>query len=460
MDKARALFRRRPSYASLDGDPRTSADLRSDSSGQPSFSWPVYLVFMLLGVAMLWPWNGLMAASPYFKMRFAASKPVLKSFQPAELSVSTVANLASVLILAKLQANASYPRRIVLSLLINIVSFGLLAIFSRVFLNITINAYLGFLMVMVGATSVATGFMQNGALSYVQSYKRPEYMQSIMLGQAVAGVLPPIAQMATVLGAKEVDASAATPDASTSAFAYFLTAMSVSTFALGALLYLLMQPRTGSTPTDANTGLLQQSDDEDEPCLPAVADHTKVHTSVPLSYLASRLRYPAAAVFLTFAVTMVFPVFTQRITTTNPDPPPFLREAAFIPLGLLVWNAGDLVGRLLPLISRISLATRPKILLLLSIARFLFIPLYLMCNIQSAEEGTGSKTAALPDAAYLILVQLPFGMSNGYVGSCCMMGSSAFVEEDEAEPAGAFMGLVLVGGLAVGSLCSFFVGNG
>ena len=80
-----------------------------------------------------------------------------------------------------------------------------------------------------------------------------------------------------------------------------------------------------------------------------------------------------------------------------------------------------------------------------------FIPLYLLCNVH------GHGAAVSSDAFYLVIVQFLFGLSNGFLGSTCMMGAGEWVEVDEREAAGGFMGLMLVGGLTVGSLLSFLV---
>jgi equilibrative nucleoside transporter 1/2/3 len=88
----------------------------------------------------------------------------------------------------------------------------------------------------------------------------------------------------------------------------------------------------------------------------------------------------------------------------------------------------------------------------MSVARLGFIPLYLLCNVR----GQGAVVSS--DAFYLFVVQLLFGMTNGYIGSSCMMGAADFVSPDEREAAGGFMGLMLVGGLTTGSLLSFFIG--
>ena len=414
----------------------------------------------MLGIAMLWAWNMFLAAAPYFQKRFRTSKSILNNFQPTELSVSTIGNLGSVFVLAKLQSGASYPKRIMVSLLINIVTFTLLAISTRTFLDISAGAYLGFLILMVFCTSLATGFMQNGAFAYVNDYRRPEYIQAIVVGQAIAGVLPPIVQIGSVLSTDEA-AGAPSQAGSTSAFAYFLAATGVSTAALCYFFYL--KSSHGPSKPLATTPPLVEDNYEDDPLYPSQNHPGAAKRSIPLTYLTRRLFFFAASVSFTFALTMLFPVYSQEILTTNPNPPPLLQSASFIPLGMLFWNVGDLVGRLIPLSNRLSLASRPRILFILSIARIVFIPLYLLCNIIPPEESPealfSATRQAMPDAFYLLVVQVPFGLTNGYLGACCLMGAPSFVEEDEREAAGAFMGLMLSVGLAVGSLCSFFVGN-
>lgn len=113
----------------------------------------------------------------------------------------------------------------------------------------------------------------------------------------------------------------------------------------------------------------------------------------------------------------------------------------------------------MPIYPRLTIASKPKILLVLSILRAGWIPLYLLCNIQRSEGPATLAAKVRSDLFYLLLVQLPFGLTNGYVGSCCMMGANVLVADGEKEAAGGFMGLMLVSGLTVGSLASFFIGN-
>jgi equilibrative nucleoside transporter 1/2/3 len=387
-----------------------------------------------------------LAASPYFQRRFQSNDNLLRNFQPAILSVSTVGNLGSMIVLTKLQAHANYPKRITVSLALNAIVFSLLALSTKLFVSVSAGVYFAFLMVMVLSASLATGLCQNGSFAYVSGFGREEYTQGIMTGQGVAGVLPAVTQIISVLAVpKRQQVDGKPQESSTSAFAYFLTATVVSAATLGAFFYL-----HSSTNAKKRLHITQTSDgDLDE-------DPTRnERKNIPLMRLLKKLFWLAGAVFLSFVITMFFPVFTSRITSVrNPSTAPRLfQPATFIPLGFFFWNLGDLVGRTGPALPALRLTHRPRLLFMFAIARVAFIPLYYLCNV-------GGRGAAIQsDFFYLFIVQLLFGLTNGYLGSSCMMGFSEYVDSDELEAAGGFMSLCLVGGLTVGSFLSFAVAS-
>lgn len=418
-----------------------------------AFSWIEYSVFLLLGISMLWAWNMFLAAGPYFQHRFRDDQWIADNFQAAEISVSTLTNLGSMLILTRLQAGASYPKRIVASLCINIVIFSLLAA-STVF-DIGARSYFGFLMVMIFATSFATGLCQNGVFAYVSGYGTPQYTQGIMTGQAVAGILPCIAQIVSVLSVQRTNKHqppqhgtpsderpppGPPPVKSTAALAYFLTATIISVLTLLAFFYLAARHRhAGAKPVPTTT---PETPDEPQP----------ERKEIPLRTLFRKLLWLAGGVFITFGITMVFPVFTQQIVSVRaPEKQsPLLQPPSFIPLAFLFWNAGDLIGRLLTAVPSLSLVSKPRIVFFLAVLRVAWVGLYHLCNIR------GQGAVVQSDFFYLVVVQLLFGLTNGYLGSTCMIGAGEWVELEEREAAGGFMGLCLVAGLAVGSLASFF----
>lgn len=455
MDRIRKLWQNEQPYEPIgDGSEREETEDVLPKS-RVSFSYIEYGIFFLLGISMLWAWNMFLAAGPYFQHRFRSNGWVSENFQAAEISISTITNLVSMLVLTKLQAHASYPKRIISSLFINMAVFALLALSTSAFLDISASGYFAFLIVTVFATSLATGLCQNGIFAYVSGFGEPIYTQGIMTGQAVAGVLPCIAQIVSVLSVQATDGApkdgpsrdGATPPhdpkspppiRSNAALAYFLTATAISVITLIAFIYLLGRNRT-SAP-------LRHDDTPDDEEIPAD------HKSVPLSTLARKLFWLASAVFVTFAITMMFPVFTQRIVSVRPldEQTPILQAPVFIPLAFLLWNVGDLLGRLATAIPQLSLVRMPRLVLVLSIARVGFVGLYYLCNIR------GQGAVVKSDLFYLVVVQVLFGLTNGFLGSTCMVGAGEWVEPHEREAAGGFMGLCLVGGLTVGSLASFF----
>lgn len=225
-----------------------------------------------------------LAAGPYFQRRFQGNDWVLKNFQAAELSISSIANLGSMILLTNLQARANYPRRVLASLIINMIGFTLLALSTRLFTSISAGLYFGFVLVLVLASSLATALCQNGVFAFVSGFGREEYPQGIMTGQAIAGVLPCIAQIVSVMSAPAAGKAGEVPQQSTTAaFSYFLTATGVCLVTLLAFIYLL-----------ARHGLRQETK--------AGSDGSDVAVRQPVSLvtLFSKLRWLSSAVFLTF----------------------------------------------------------------------------------------------------------------------------------------------------------------
>jgi len=420
--------------------------IEQEHNGHPAikkeepFIWLDYLVFLLLGVAMLWAWNMFLAAGPYFQRRFSSNDWIAKHFQSTELTVSTIVNMGAIILLTFIQARAHYAGRIVTALIVNTVSFTLLAISTRLFTTVSAAGYFGFLLLEVMATSATTGLMQNGIFAYVSGFDREEYTQGIMTGQAIAGAAPPLVQLISVLSTPPVNPTDnPASESSTAALAYFSTASILSFSTLIAFLQLAARRRLSQRHKRLSDDLSDAGD------LP--------RKSVSLLVLFRKTFWLPMAVFLCFATTMVFPVFTQRILSvrTSHDPPRILQPASFIPLAFFFWNAGDLSGRLITAIPAVRITHKPRLVLLLSLARMGWIPLYYLCNL----DGNGAIINS--DFFYLIIVQFLFGMSNGYIGSNCMMGAVEYVDPNEREATGGFMGMMLVAGLTVGSLLSFLV---
>ncbi|KAK3391941.1 nucleoside transporter-domain-containing protein [Sordaria brevicollis] len=446
-------------YEPLTDDTSSTLTAEGEILEETPFSWIEYFIFVLIGVAMLWAWNMFLAAAPYFQTRFESNEWILANSQSAILSVSTTANLLALLVLMNIQSSANYPLRIKSSLVATIAVFGLLTISTVAFRDVSATTYLVFLLLMVGASAWAAGMMQNGAFAFAASFGRPEYTQAIMAGQGVAGILPPLAQIVSYLAVDQSNESSDpptlddTPEASpdTSAFIYFLTAVIISLITLVAFYPLVTRHNKlveSRLDEDTQQQLLSQSITslEEAECL-------RRHFVSPLT-LFRKLNWIAASVSFCFVVAMFFPVFTAKIFSVHEvaeGETSIFAPGAFIPLGFFFWNLGDLLGRVSPMFLPFSLRDRPAALFAVAVARLVFLPMYLLCNIR----GKGAVVDS--DLFYLLVVQLPFGLTNGWLGASSMMAAGEWVEDGEREAAGGFMSMCLVGGLAVGSLASFSV---
>jgi equilibrative nucleoside transporter 1/2/3 len=154
----------------------------------------------------------------------------------------------------------------------------------------------------------------------------------------------------------------------------------------------------------------------------------------------------------------VFPPITISVYPTNPRTHPFLFSA----IHFLVFNVGDFLGRYVCAIPRVRIWSAKK-LLMLSLARSLFIPLFLMCNVQRPSSSPPAVPFINSDVLFM-LVLLLFGLSNGYVSSMCMMSAPSLEHnprlknrKENVDVAATVASFCLVGGLAVGSVASFAV---
>lgn len=381
-----------------------------------------------------------LAALAYFHSRFDGSPWLLANFASSITFLFTLTDFLVMIPLAQLQSHASYPSRIMASLFLNMAGFTFLALSTIFFLDISPGLYFAFVMLVVFTAGVACALCQNGAFAYAAGFGKGEYMQGIMAGQAVAGLLPCMAQIATVLG------SGPSPE---SAFTFFLTATMVSILTLGAFIVLVRSRTQGDKRIAKVTRMEEDQGDDESELQEDLAPEPRKATSIWSLFI--KLRWVALSVLTCFAVTMFFPVFTQKIFSvySSSSASPLLQPACFIPLAFLIWNIGDLVGRLLTLIPQTPILRHPQALLLHSFLRAGWIPLYLLCNINNKGAVVNS------DLFYLVIVQFLFGISNGYLASMCMIEAGNWVETEEKEASGGFMSLMMCAGLTIGSLLSF-----
>ncbi|ANB14408.1 nucleoside transmembrane transporter FUN26 [Sugiyamaella lignohabitans] len=411
------------------------------TNSPPSISNLDYVAYATIGASYLWPWNCLLSATPYFQGRFEGYKFLQANFSSFVMSITTVTGTLFTILLADRQKNADYSWRVRVGEL-TIASVFLLLAFSCA-LSIPAVPYFLFILLCVFSSSIGTGLTQNGSYA-IGNTLTSSHTQAITVGQAVSGVLPPIISMLSAIGSgaskehsNDVNESldvresgSSSTNSSVGSALYFLAATAVCTAAI-----ICFRQSEKYRKSNASGFSFSNENPAPEPLSATKKQH------IPLSTLFSKLFVPASTVFITFAITLIYPVFAGTVKSSNGIPTQF-----FIPAVYLFWNSGDLLGRVLCGRPQFVVKDR-RALTGYAVARLLFVPAFFLTNIN----GDG----IIQSDVYYLLLQFAFGVTNGQLVTSALMESPSFVNENEKEAAGGFMTMSLSIGLAVGSLLSF-----
>lgn len=421
-----------------------------------------YLTFTIIGISLLWPWNAFLSASAYYGERFANSPKLVKVYSSTMMSVSTVTSTLYNYYLSQSQTGVSYNHRLNLGLGITIAIFVLMAVLSvsDTFIAMGDEAFFTMLMLMVFVSSLATCLAQNGTMAIV-NVLGGVFANGVMVGQAIAGVLPSIALILSILlvehaKMKDSDGNERQPvEKNYGVFIYYITASIIATVSM-LLFYWI-----NYYELETNYSALHDADDDDVEAADDLYLETEIEdgaedeivqkSHVAFGLLWRKLKLIVLTIFLTFSITLIFPVFASTVTSVHKESKNvFFHNNIYIPFIYLIWNLGDLAGRIL-CGYRFFIITKPRLLILYSLARILFVPLFLTCNIN----GNG---AMISSDLWYIFLQLVFGISNGQLCTSSFMIIRDYCDtDDEKEAAGGFSTVFLSVGLAVGSLFSYLL---
>jgi hypothetical protein len=168
----------------------------------------------------------------------------------------------------------------------------------------------------------------------------------------------------------------------------------------------------------------------------------------------SHVKGPATCIFLTFFVTLsFFPGWTSELQSVRQCRTHFrLSNDLYTPFSFLLFNVGDLLGRLLSAkITQNRISGLSAKLVKASLLRFIFFPLLFMC-VGGSREGF-----QIQSDLYSLLIQFSFAVSNG------LLVSTAFVHAPTLLPGTTHMQgrsseiltFAVAFGLLSGSLFSF-----
>ena len=169
------------------------------------------------------------------------------------------------------------------------------------------------------------------------------------------------------------------------------------------------------------------------------------------------VRGPAFTIFATFFVTLsLFPGWTSLLKSVHQcQSRDRLANDLVTPMTFVVFNVGDLIGRLLA--ERLptgNLQTLPRNLVMATFLRCLFFPLLLVCFGGSSQR---EHNLQIQSDLYSILIQTLFAVTNGMLISLAFMTAPRLIpsEEKSQERSSKILTFAVYFGLLSGSLFSF-----
>uniref|UniRef100_A0A8C3L5B9 Solute carrier family 29 member 1 (Augustine blood group) n=1 Tax=Chrysolophus pictus TaxID=9089 RepID=A0A8C3L5B9_CHRPC len=430
----------------------------------------VWLIFFILGLGTLLPWNFFMTARQYFIDRLA--DPQNTSCLSNQTSVGTASELSylqsmfdnfmtlcsMVPLLIFTCLNSFIHQRIPQQIRISgsLVAIGLVFLITAIMVKVTMEPLPFFVFTMVSIVFINSfGAMLQGSLFGLAGLLPASYTAPIMSGQGLAGIFAALAMIISIsIGAQQPE----------SYIGYFTTAcvailLAVVSYVLLPRMdffrYYSMKDKTEYRVYNAELETKRDLIKKDEPNgmeqnnSKIIPVHNPDEKPSVIS-IFKKLWVMAMSVCLVFTVTIgVFPSITAKVSTTLGKESKW--DLYFISVScFLIFNVFDWTGR-----SLTALFTWPGkdscLLPVMVVLRVIFIPLFMLCNVQPRNH----LPVIFSHDAWYIIFMIFFSISNGYLASLCMCFGPKKVLAHEAETAGAVMAFFLTLGLALGAAISF-----
>nr|XP_061791320.1 equilibrative nucleoside transporter 1-like isoform X1 [Nerophis lumbriciformis]XP_061791321.1 equilibrative nucleoside transporter 1-like isoform X1 [Nerophis lumbriciformis]XP_061791322.1 equilibrative nucleoside transporter 1-like isoform X1 [Nerophis lumbriciformis] len=390
----------------------------------------VWIVFFILGLGTLLPWNFFMTATMYFTSRLKDSptesnqttnqtnvgEDTRNVLESKFNNVMTLCAMVPLLIFTCLNSfiHQRIPQKLRISgsLTVILVVFLLTALLVKV--DVTPLAFFTLTMIKIIFIN-SFGAILQGSLFGLAGILPASYTTPFMSGQGLAGTFAAFSMIcALATGSALRD----------SAFGYFITACFVILMAIISYLtlprleffqYCMESSRSRPSGDEDNKMdlLKKESQDERQAVASLMADDSKSSVSVPRIF--KKIWVTALSVCFIFTITIgMFPAVTVDVKSTVANGGGW--DTYFIPVScFLLFNLMDWAGR-----SLTALVMWPnkdsKWLPTLVVVRVVFVPLFMLCNVHPRHF---LPVLFAHDAWYIIFIVL-FAFSNGYLASLCM----------------------------------------
>ncbi|CAG6016673.1 unnamed protein product [Menidia menidia] len=426
----------------------------------------VWIIFFILGLGTLLPWNFFMTATMYFTSRLKDPPAAVSNVtangtdqggDPRNMlelkfnNVMTLCAMVPLLIFTCLNSfiHQRIPQKLRISgsLTVILVVFMLTAVLVKV--DVAPLPFFALTMIKIVCINSFGAILQS-SLFGLAGILPASYTTPIMSGQGLAGTFAAFSMICALATGSELQDSA---------FGYFITACVVILLAIMSYLTLpkmeffqYYMESNGCRPSADEENkmdlLKKDSPAEKRPVVNLLEDEARA--SVSVFAIFKQIWVMALSVCFIFTVTIgTFPSVTVDVKSTVAAGGTW--DTYFIPVScFLLFNVMDWAGRSLTAVC--MWPGRDSIWLPILVGlRVVFIPLFMLCNV----EPRHYLPVWFAHDAWYIIFMIVFSFSNGYLASLCMCFGPKKVAQHQAETAGAIMAFFLSLGLALGAAISF-----
>ncbi|XP_019725938.1 equilibrative nucleoside transporter 3 [Hippocampus comes] len=398
----------------------------------------VYIIFFLMGIGSLLPWNFFVTAKSYWLYKMSNSTEEQRSglsdyFESYLTFASTVPSVLCLILNYFLVNRLSPNVRILSSLFVILLVFVGTTILVKVDVSGCREEFFAGTLASVAVVSGASNVFC-GSVFGISGHFPMRISQALISGQAMGGTLSAVASIADIALAKDVTESA---------LAYFLTADIFILLCIFAYLFLpklafsryYMMAASITIPGESSTG-----------------GEAAPSQTPPLKPILQKTWVLGMSVFYVFCVTiMVFPAVLSGIQSVDKDSGSPWTNTYFVPLaGFLLYNVADFCGRQSTAWLQVPGPTS-RLLPVLVVCRSVLVPLIIFCNYQPRDH---LHVVLFTHDVYPIVFNSLLGFSNGYLGTLPMIYGPKVVPRELAEATGVVMSFFLALGLTTGSALS------
>lgn len=398
--------------------------LASSTTPAPSDSLHLaYLTYFILGAGFLLPWNAFITAVDYFSHLYPGV-PIDRVFAVTYM----FAALAVLVVVVCYAHRSGAAARINAGLALFVLCLIVPPLLDAFYVNGRTGVYTGYdlTVVAVVVAGVADALVQGGVVGAAGVL--PEiYMQAVFSGTAASGVLVSVLRIITKALFPQ-DASGLRQSANL----YFGVSIAVM------LLCILCYNVADHLPVVKHYRELKRKATLDEEDLKGPLT-TGTAWRASLRDVLSRIKWHGFGIFMIYVVTLsIFPGFITEDVHSD-------ALGDWYPIALITaYNVFDLVGKAMP---AVCLLEDQAVAVGGTVARLIFLPLYLLCL-----HGPAVLRTEVPVTILTCLL----GLTNGYLTTILMMMAPKTVPIQHAELAGIAIVLFLVVGLVVGSVVTWF----